>query len=144
MITPKDTNNTDSDFFFRASESIFIKLKNTLTCKILSHKRQISLIKWREEGELPGNNDGGFCKRHFPRVNESVGEFPHRGVLIEDRTTSQQNQAAVRNKGETIKTYMQIATITTFPDPSRNIALRPDRGFVDEGKNKGTFSQSLI
>lgn len=35
---------------------------------------------------------------------------------------------------ESKNTYMQIATMTTFPGPCRNVALLPDRGFMKQRK----------
>ena len=35
---------------------------------------------------------------------------------------------------------MQIATMTTFPGPCRNVALLPDRGFMKQTKQRIQFS----
>lgn len=39
----------------------------------------------------------------------------------------------MRETGET--TYMQIATMTTFPGPCRNVVLWPDRGFMKDKRH---------
>lgn len=40
---------------------------------------------------------------------------------------------AFRNKTvASIRPYMQIATMTTFPGPCRNVLLLPDRGFMKQ------------